>query len=83
MLKQNLKMQIRQDDSKDEAKNTYVSLDSSVDKNIKISGNTTLLVNMKLRWHVSGSSIGMNPRPSALVHWHSSSPTLNPFNQPC
>ena len=36
----------------------------------------------KLRWNVSGSSIGMKPRPSAIVHQRSSSPTLIPLNQP-
>ena len=36
----------------------------------------------KLRWYVSGSSSGMNPRPSAMAHYHCSSPTLNPTKQP-
>ena len=35
----------------------------------------------KLWWHVSGSSSGMSPRPSAIAHLRSSSPMLNPTKQ--
>ena len=35
---------------------------------------------LKLEWHISGSSFGMNPRPSAISHSHCSSPALNPPN---
>ena len=34
----------------------------------------------KLLWHVSGTSLGMSPRPWALAHCINSSPTLNPTN---
>ena len=31
-------------------------------------GSHLLRGGSKLRWHVSGSSFGMNPRPPAIVH---------------
>ena len=43
-------------------------------------GSHPLRCGSKLRWHVFGSPIGMNPRPSAIAHWSSSNPTLNPLN---
>ena len=36
----------------------------------------------KLRWHVSGSSFGMNPKPSAIADLCSSSPTRVKPTQP-
>ena len=41
-------------------------------------GSHPLRGRSKLRWHVYGSSFLMNPRPSAIAHQRSSSPTLNP-----
>ena len=43
-------------------------------------GSSPLRVGSKLRWHVSRSTFGMNPRPSAIAHKRSSNPTLNPYN---
>ena len=45
-------------------------------------GNHPLRGESKLRWHTSGSSFMMNPRPSATAHQRCSSPTLNPSIQP-
>ena len=46
------------------------------------SGGAILRDLSKLCWHVSGSSFGMNPRPSVIAHMRSFSPTLKPTHQP-
>ena len=40
-------------------------------------GSIPAAAGLKLRWHVSRSAFGMNPRPSDIAHLRSSSPTLN------
>ena len=43
-------------------------------------GNHLLRGGSKLRWHVSGSSFGLTPRPSAIAYQRCFSPTLNQPN---
>ena len=46
-------------------------------------GSHPLRDGSKMRWHVSGSSFGMNPWPSIIAHYRMSSPTLKHTQPPC